>query len=120
MPVVNMPEALYSFQARGKFGFPAGCGVARVGHAKCGADSLNAGVYQIRRRKGSQIVVRMKYYRPTNPQTVPQQANRTKFADAMSAWQALTDEQKSAYTNRAKKLQLYGRNLFIREYYQSN
>ena len=62
----------------------------------------------------------MKFYTPTNPQTIPQQANRTKFANAMTAWGALTDEEKGVYNTRAKKRNMFGWGLFIREYYQAN
>lgn len=78
------------------------------------------GIWQMRMTKRGKVPIRMKFYTPTNPRTVPQQANRQKFADAMAAWQELTDEQKDAYNVRAKKRGWFGRNLFIREYYQSN
>lgn len=95
-------------------------------------DPLNVyGIYQMRMMdpnrepgrksyKKSKRPLKMKFYTPTNPQTVAQQANRQKFADAMSAWGSLTDEQKNAYNKRARKLNLFGWNIFIREYYQAN
>jgi len=45
----------------------------------------------------------MIYYTPTNPQTVDQQANRTKFADAMASAIALTEEQRAPYKERARE-----------------
>lgn len=78
------------------------------------------GIYQMRLTKTGKRPIKMKFYTPTNPQTVAQQNNRQKFADAMTAWGALTEPQKDSYTERAKKVGLFGWNLFIREYYQQN
>jgi len=59
----------------------------------------------------------MIYYTTPNPRTVDQQANRTKFTDAMAGAMALTEEQRIPYKTQAKK---EGRvtwfNIFIREY----
>jgi hypothetical protein len=38
----------------------------------------------------------------------------------MTAWKALTDSEKIIYNERARHIGLFGRNLFIREYYSSN
>lgn len=78
------------------------------------------GIYQMRMTKRGKVPVKMKFYAPTNPMTEPQQANRQKFADAMSAWGELTTEQKNAYNVRAKRRNMFGWGLFIREFYQSN
>lgn len=78
------------------------------------------GIYQNRLTKRGKVPIKMKFYTPTNPQTEAQQANRQKFADAMTAWGNLTAPQKATYTERAKKRGMFGWGLFIREYYQSN
>lgn len=78
------------------------------------------GIYQMRMTKQGKRPVRMAFYTPTNPQTTAQQANRQKFADAMSAWSSLTAPQKAEYNERAKKRQMFGWGLFIREYYSNN
>ena len=113
-------NALRSFSARKKIGHPAGYGFFRFGHAWFGDPGILSGVYHTRRAKGRTFTTRMRYYRPTNPQSVPQEANRTKFANAMTAWGALTLEQKAVYTERAKKRGMFPWGLFIREYYSSN
>jgi len=78
------------------------------------------GIYQ-RRHKGNKLIfARLKFYTPTNPKTIPQQANRTKFADGMIVWGNLTNEQKAVYNERAKAKSLHGVNLFLREYLNSN
>lgn len=85
------------------------------------ADPLGVnGIYQMRMTKTGKRPIKMKFYVPTNPQTVPQEANRTKFATAMAEWMSLTAPQKQAYTDRAKKRNMFGHGLFIREYYQSH
>jgi len=85
------------------------------------ADPLNVnGIYQMRMTKRGKVPVKMKFYRPTNPRTPAQQANREKFTSAMVGWQSLTELEKSVYNTRAKKRQMFGWGLFIREYYQNN
>lgn len=101
--------------------FFLGLGVSgRIG--KVGdADPLGVnGIWQMRMTKRGKVPIKMKFYTPTNPQTVPQQANRTKFANAMTAWGALSSGDKAVYNARAKKRQMFGWGLFIREYYQAN
>jgi hypothetical protein len=101
--------------------FLIGFGVSgKLGEALT-TDPLNIrGIYQMRMTKRGKRPIKMKFYVPTNPQTVPQEANRTKFAAAMAAWMALTTEQKNVYNARAKKRNMFGWGLFIREYYQAN
>jgi len=114
--VVNFdltPEVLISFflgyGMRGKLGEPGEL------------DPLGVkGIYQMRMTKRGKRPIKMKFYTPTNPQTIPQQANRIKFTNAMTAWGLLTAEQKIEYTIRAKKRNMFGWGLFIREYYQAN
>lgn len=78
------------------------------------------GIYQMRSTKKGKKPIRMKFYKPTNPKTVNQQANRQKFAEAMEAWKNLTSQEQEQYNERAKKIPLFGFNLFIREYYKNN
>ena len=78
------------------------------------------GIYQMRMTRRGKVPIKMKFYVPANPQTVPQQANREKFATAMTEWGDLTPEQKGVYNVRAKKRMMFGWGLFIREYYQNN
>lgn len=78
------------------------------------------GIYQRQPSLNGQIVRKLKFYVPTNPQTEAQQANRQKIADAVSAWQALTDEQKDVYNKKALGKGISGYNLFIKNYLRSN
>lgn len=78
------------------------------------------GIYQRRHNKGKKIYTRLKFYIPTNPRTVPQQSNRSKFASGMSEWASLTQNEKNVYNERAKRKQVHGVNLFLTEYLKSN
>lgn len=78
------------------------------------------GIYQQRKCKEGKITIKMKFYTPYNPQTEPQQLNRSKIIFAVLAWQGLTPEQKSAYNYNAKGTIYSGYNLFVREYLLSN
>ena len=78
-------------------------------------DPLNVhGIYQKKHGIKGCYYRRMEFYVPTNPRTELQQANRAKFAEAVLAWQALTQEQKEVYNKIAKYKQFSGYNLFIR------
>ena len=106
--------------ASGKLGSSAGYGRAQCGLTRAGDPCYVSGIYQMRLTKKGKRPIRMKFYTPTNPMTVLQQANRTKFATAMSTWGALTPEEKQPYIERAKRRQMKPWGLFVREYYQSH
>jgi len=75
------------------------------------------GIYRVRSIKGTQRTEKMPFYKPTNPRTPAQQANRQKFADAMFAWKNLTELEKERYNKEAKSKMLFGWNVFIKEYF---
>lgn len=108
LEAVGLPP-LIGFEIRGRIGRPDM------------PDPLGVnGIYQMRTTKRGKVPVKMRFYDFNITHTTPQQANRAKFASAMSAWGALTTEEKTAYNVRAKKRNMFGWGLFIREYYQSN
>lgn len=78
------------------------------------------GIYQQRRCRSGRETIKMKFYKPSNPRTPEQQANRNKFADAMRAWRDLTPELKAWYNIEANKYKLYGVNLFLKNYLLTN
>ena len=86
-----------------------------------GADPLSVnGIYQMRKMKIGKRPIKMRFYQPTNPRTTAQQANRQKFADAMTAWGALSSPEKQEYIERAKKSRIIGYNLFVKEYMETH
>ena len=80
-------------------------------------DPLNInGIY--RRRPGPRgiTVVKMNFYDPGPPTHQGQLDAQDKFAAAVLAWQGLTSAQKEVYNKRVAWRQMYGYNLFLREY----
>ncbi|HOO70838.1 MAG TPA: hypothetical protein PK926_03675 [Spirochaetota bacterium] len=58
-------------------------------------------------------VIARRWVMPPNPDTPAQRKNRSRFKEAMSAWKALTDDEKAAYTKKARGSGMTGHNLFI-------
>jgi hypothetical protein len=63
---------------------------------------------------------RCDYYTPTNPRTAPQQLWRKVFADAIKAWQALSEEEKDWWREEAKKRRMVGAHLFRSHYLKTH
>ena len=120
MVVIEKGSHGIGLDVRGKLGAPSAYGTAGYGIFEHGTGAKFFGIYQIRTRAGKQTPVKEEYYVPTNPQTIPQQANRQKITDGVIAWQALTDSQKDVYNERAKYKKLSGYNLFLKEYLLSH
>ena len=131
MPIVTGVQKLFSVDARKIFGRHRHYGRAMLGWSSYGdddivvsikatpttvVDHIFSGIYSLKHLNNKRQLARNEYYSPYNPRTVPQQANRQKVADATILWQALTDEQKLVYNNRAKGNNYSGYNLFIKEY----
>lgn len=104
-----------------------GLGAVRFGHSAFGVTSHIGGVYQKRvtgynnygRREHlprRAYYVKMRYYRPTNPNTPAQQSRRSLFGDAMRAWQSLSAADKQYYNSKANRLSRRGFNLYVSEY----
>jgi hypothetical protein len=132
-PVINALNGSFTFGFRihGKLGWSGGFGFGRFGGMRFGEKRRIGGIYQ-RRRRGynnhtgppgpntETYFVLMRSYQPTNPQTVPQQANRAKITAGVIAWQSLTTEQKHVYNERASKNSRRGYNLFMSEYLKTH
>ena len=73
------------------------------------------GVYRSSNFQTGNTRQKLPFYRPTNPNTAAQQANRSRFADAADSWNALSDSQKESYNVRARPLSITGYNLFLKE-----
>lgn len=108
-----------------------GLGFMRFGHSAFGANAFAGGVYQKRNTgynntgykqhlKKKTYYVRMRYYRPTNPNTIVQQARRTLFAEAMASWQSLDPVQKQYWKTKASRQSRRGVNLYISQYMKYN
>lgn len=120
MTLVYHLDGLRSIKPTGTFGYSGGFGLIKHGYNRFGFYSDQCGIYHRRRTRTGVKISRMKFYRPTNPQTVPQMAWRTVFATGVSTWQGFTSGQKSAYNERAREYHMTGFNLFMREYLSEN
>lgn len=107
---------LLSMDARGKFGWSGGFGRIAFGYTRFGFYSWYAGIYQKKYYFGKPYISRMKFYRPTNPQTVKQQNWRAVHAYAVALWQAFETSVKTAYNKRAQRKKMSGYNLWLSEY----
>ena len=116
---------------RKRLGRPVYCGWAWCGWSECGEEGENLGVYQQRYRrldfwtsgytpKGKKQNFFMRPTWPENPQSEAQIIQREKMSSAISAWWALTDEQKAWYRNYANRISRKGYNYFISQYLKSH
>ncbi len=120
MAIIEPGETIIGHKIRKKLGQTSVYGCHQYGRFYYGEDDDHYGVYLVRRGVAGQLIIKRRFAFGTNPQTVPQQANRQVYADGVVAWQNLTDEQKSVYNDNAKRKGFSGYNLFLREYLLSN
>jgi hypothetical protein len=116
MVKVNTGQEGIAMQVKKKLGRSSEYGQRLYGGAKYGEYNEKYGIYRIRGCSTGQFIERKRFYIPANPRSEPQQANRSKFANAISGWQNLTNEQKNQYNERAKRLKMSGYNLYIKIY----
>lgn len=113
---VKYPIArLRSIHSQKKIGYRVGYGGSEYGVTAFGVPVAFAGIYRVRRYNGKVYHEKMDFYPYIITHTDPQNVNRGKFAEAVSAWQALTAEQKAVYNKRAVGRHLFGYHLFLRE-----
>ncbi len=142
MAKTESKERFMDFAAKGRFGIPFEYsdryygqasyglieiewdkneyGIPQFGSKVYGTDDKRWGIYQRRKENGKIFYIRERFYHPANPQTVPQQARRTVFANGMTAWGGLTQEERQEYNIRASKMGLHGVNLFMKIWLNSN
>lgn len=115
--VVKYPiKTIRSIEARQKIGRPCAYGRQIFGWSRYGYFSEVAGIYRVRTYQGKKYKEKMNFYPYVITHTEQQNVNRSKFANAVSAWQALTSESKAVYNKRAIGRHLFGYHLFIKEY----
>jgi len=135
-------ERFYDIEARGKFGNPTKYGKRIYGKVKYGEEEKMIigpddepqprwGIYRRyhshwklvdgkRKYFGPWKFSRRIFYIPKEPGTPDQVVNWNKFKEGMVEWKNLTEEIKDWYNKRARKLRLYGVNLFLSEWLNSN
>lgn len=119
MAIVNGLEKLNSLEARGKFAYSGGLGRIRLGYTRLGFYNEMHGVYQRKVTLQGKKTSRMRYYRPTNPQTVPQQAWRANMATMWGVYNTLTSDEKLQLSREARRYRLSGPQLFASRYLKS-
>lgn len=107
-------------QATKRFGFSNLFGKIFFGFARFGEENSYAGIYRHTSYYGKRTWQKILMNWPTNPQTVPQQAWRSVFTDAITAWHGLTSDQKIAWKVKGMRKRLPGYNMFISSYLQSH
>lgn len=112
----NPFACLLSCVARQKFGKPNGLGGSFLGWTDLGDDNQFAGIYSSLVIDGQRHQRFFPFYEYVITHTPAQNALRSKFAVAISAWQALGSTEKEKYKKRAIGRHMSGYNLFIREY----
>lgn len=120
MVVLIKAKANKGCWTRGKIGWPTEYGEQRYGRFFFGDVMNDNGVYQVRRKVGYRIQVRMKYSEPID-QTQPRKvARQIVFRNAMTAWHALTVEQQAKYNGRVRGRHMWPHNLYLKEYLKSH
>lgn len=108
--IVEGLDKLLSLDCSKRHGYSSLYGTAFYGYARFGEFHLEAGIYSHKVTKKGKAVSKMRFYWPSNPRTVAQQARRTLFANGKAHWDSLTLEQKERYNTRARSLQMTGYN----------
>lgn len=127
MAIVDRMKDLPCLAVRGKHSLPGGLGDFVLGKSQLGYLDEKNGVYQMRHRlkpgvpytldkRSPKVAVKCKYYWPPYPGVAGQIASREKFQNAMTAWNALTFEQKAPWKARAAKAHQPMPNLFVKAY----
>lgn len=127
----NIKNRLLSVEARKRFGARHTLGCMVLGESLLGDQGIFpfpddpvpidiAGIYQIAHGGGKQFTRKLGFYWPKNTYSAIRQANRTKFANGVAAWQGLTEQQKNVYRKNSIGKGMSGYNLFLRLYLQSN
>lgn len=119
MHVGNMGKLL-SLDARGSFGYSGGFGRIAFGYTRLGFYNWYCGIYQKKYYFGKPYISRMKFYRPTNPQTARQQLWRSVVASGWEEWATYDIEQKNQWKLRGRNRRITGANMFMSEWLKSH
>lgn len=118
MAIVEGADKVISLLPQNRFGYSQDFGSSFYGFVQFGESNSYSGIWQRKKTKKGWRVSRQAFYWPTNPRTPAQQSRRGRFAEGVSAWQSLTEEQKRVYNGRAEKRRFSGFNLFMHFYMQ--
>lgn len=120
MVVIDRIKDGLSLRIAGKAGRPQFMGLSWFGRSHFGYYYKYAGYYNLRRKKGGNIISKTVFYYPPQANTAPQIARQNVFRDGVSAWHALDDNTKKIYNQRKYKRGRSGFNRFMTEYLKNN
>lgn len=114
----------------GRFGHEQKTGKLQIPDDGSETLGIKPGIYQRRwngynnkialpKNQRKMFFVREKYYRPSQPRTSKQQAQRAKMARAMEAWHSLAESDRDIWRERGREFQKRGVILFISDYLNS-
>lgn len=116
MAIIN-PVKLFNVPGIVKrYGKPNQFGQVVFGWSWFGNTDEKVEVYRVRHYNRKKISGNLPYYMTSNPQTEIQQENRYKFAEAVLAWQDLTEQEKTVYNELSTGTNKSGYNIFISRY----
>lgn len=107
---------LCSFKGRKALGFPNMFGTIIFGWSQFGDENEFAGIYRVTPINNKLVQQKMYFFDNPVTFTTGQTATRTKFANAVLAWQNLALDEKKEYNRRAEGRRFFGYHLFISEY----
>lgn len=116
MVVVAWKDRWLCMELRGKMGRPIELGNFWLGLSELGDQNPMSGVWQRRKRKKGQIIVKMKYGVPPYVNTPIQRSRRSKFASAITAWNSLDVDEQIKWNKKSSPKGMSGYNRFISWY----
>jgi hypothetical protein len=116
MATIDLLKRPTAFEIRGKHGAFNELGQYLAGENELGDCDPLVGIYQRRREKGKQIFINMLHVIPIQPNSEAQISCRTKFGDAVRAWQSLTESERIVYRQSVKAWRKYPYNVYIKTY----
>jgi len=120
MVIVTPDDAFISFDAKRKFGWPNGYGVAIYSWARYGYEDDKAGIYQTYHGRNGLITVRKKFYAPLTPMSTAVHDRRAIFRDGVLAWQSESPTVKKQYDHLTYPENMSGFNRYLRLYLLSH
>lgn len=113
MVVVAPKDRWLCPELRGKIGRPIELGNMWLGWSELGDQNPMSGVWQRRKTKQGQKIVKMRYSQPPFVNTYIQQVRRAKFSSAITAWNNLDVERQIFWNKKTSPKGMSGYNRFI-------
>lgn len=116
MVIINEKTKILTGKGVGRFGFQQADRLGLRTYNEALLTNPYAGIFQRRKYGKKKMIVQEKFYWPSNPQTVPQQAWRAVFTAGVDAYHALSPVIKERYRLAGQKYKMTGYNNFLSDY----